>query len=195
MSIRSGHYRTGPGGKKVWVAPHKVAASSTGTAAGVTAASVPAASIVAGLDPMTEPTARARVELMSPGEVREGDRIDAGEVTRIEQHVDGYLFEVEHGVVDDVLVGGYELLEVSRTEELEPPQTPAAAPAEKRHWLSYTESGAVCSCGREFSAYTTARKGGWNGRDAQRTTNIVKANARRHAQAANRKLQPEAAPE
>jgi hypothetical protein len=58
-----------------------------------------------------------------------------------------------------------------------------------RHCITPTPSGAVCSCGREFDLWATRHKSGWStAHDAHRTRNLVRANAQRHANAANAKL-------
>jgi hypothetical protein len=52
------------------------------------------------------------------------------------------------------------------------------------HSLDYLPSGAVCSCGKKFNMW---KSGSITGRDAQKYLNITQANARRHADAANKK--------
>jgi hypothetical protein len=50
--------------------------------------------------------------------------------------------------------------------------------------LSLTPGGATCSCGREFSVWSTKRRSSWSvAHDFQRTLNMVRANAQRHADA------------
>lgn len=57
-----------------------------------------------------------------------------------------------------------------------------------RHVLTQLPGGAECSCGREFSVWKQAHHSGWSAaHDAQRGINLAKANARRHADAANRR--------
>lgn len=52
-----------------------------------------------------------------------------------------------------------------------------------------SESMIVCSCGKEFYAYGVARSSGFSlAHDAQRFINLNVGRARRHAEAANRKL-------
>lgn len=55
------------------------------------------------------------------------------------------------------------------------------------HSITNTPGGAECSCGRVFSVWHTRRKSGWfTAHDANRTINLMRANANRHAEAANR---------
>jgi len=57
-----------------------------------------------------------------------------------------------------------------------------------KHTIDTTPSGAVCSCGRVFSVWKTKRGPTWMAsHDAGRTKNLVRANAYRHADGANRK--------
>lgn len=57
-----------------------------------------------------------------------------------------------------------------------------------QHAITPTSDGARCSCGREFSVWTTRRGSGWSAaHDVERTRNLVRANAARHAEAQNRK--------
>lgn len=55
------------------------------------------------------------------------------------------------------------------------------------HVLEYKPSGAICSCGKNFNAWSSGRTHGYN---AQQMVNIFRANARRHADAANRREAP-----
>lgn len=57
------------------------------------------------------------------------------------------------------------------------------------HRLRETQSGAECSCGRVFSVWECKRRPGWSAsRDFARTLTLVLATARRHVEAANRKV-------
>lgn len=53
------------------------------------------------------------------------------------------------------------------------------------HVIIRTPGGAECSCGREFSVWKTTMRN--TSHDALRTRNLMRANARRHATAANMK--------
>ena len=56
------------------------------------------------------------------------------------------------------------------------------------HFISDTQSGSECSCGRVFSVWDMARRDGWSAaHDLQRSINLCQANAQRHAKAANKR--------
>jgi hypothetical protein len=154
------------------------------------AAAAPAAGQAAA-DPLAAPAVRSVTDLYSFDELREGDLIGGFEVTGVRDMGDGVLVEFEHGAVDDREYGHDDgLIEVSRDVPV-PSAVPAAGDvrSDGRHVLAYSPSGATCSCGQEFNVYKTRRSAGWSeAHDSARTVNIVKANARRHADAANRKL-------
>jgi len=60
------------------------------------------------------------------------------------------------------------------------------APVDERHYIQSMPHGADCSCGRQFSIWGTGNRSA--ARDAQKLINLRRANARRHADAANAKL-------
>lgn len=58
------------------------------------------------------------------------------------------------------------------------------------HDITFGESGAECSCGKVFSIWRMNRPPGWaecHRSDVTKLTNCAHGNARRHAEAANRK--------
>ena len=58
------------------------------------------------------------------------------------------------------------------------------------HYPTYTDSGATCSCGREFSVWAVKKTGYWAASDTvkfNRIRNMCWGNAQRHADAANKK--------
>lgn len=52
------------------------------------------------------------------------------------------------------------------------------------HIISFKPSGAECSCGKDFNIWAWPRTAGYN---AHRMKGLARAQARRHADAANKK--------
>jgi hypothetical protein len=55
------------------------------------------------------------------------------------------------------------------------------------HDITPTESGAQCSCGKEFNVWKNRQFGYRTDNDIARQVNLARANANRHMQAANNK--------
>lgn len=55
------------------------------------------------------------------------------------------------------------------------------------HCVENKPSGAICSCGREFNVWKHAQHGYRTSNDIARQVNLARANASRHANAANTK--------
>jgi hypothetical protein len=55
------------------------------------------------------------------------------------------------------------------------------------HSIQPTDSGAECSCGKEFNVWAWQRRYRDTSNDVARRVHLARANARRHAEAANKK--------